>query len=83
MDNSTWEIVRPKYEIALATSEAQWFYFEGHSWGRLEEIEKQESLHLAYQREIAQRDETIQAQEVMIRGLRNDFTHKSTRRSNA
>lgn len=79
MDSSTWEIVRPKYEIALATSEAQWFYFEGHLWGRLEEIERQEALHLAYQREIAQRDETIQAQEVMIRALRNDFTYRAAR----
>ena len=83
MDSSTWEIVRPKYEIALASPEAQWFYFEGHLWGRLEEIAKQEALHLAYQQLIAQRDETIQALEVIIRGLRNDFTYRTARRNYA
>lgn len=83
MDCSTWEIVKPKYEIALASSEAQWFYFEGHFWGRWEEIEKQEALHLAYQEVIRARDEQIQALELVIKGQRWDFTYRSKSRTYA
>ena len=61
----------------------QWWWFEGYFWGRNEEIQKQEGLHLAYRDLLRQRDEQIEAQELIIKGLRHDFTYSLSGGRNA
>ena len=75
--------LEPDYSLTELDLSIQWWWFEGHFWGRHEELQKQEGLHLAYRDLLRQRDEQIQAQELIIRALRHDFTYSSSGGRNA
>lgn len=76
-------VLEPHYSLTELDPTAQWWWYEGHFWGCHEEILKQEGLHLAYKALLLQRDELIQAQELIIRALRHDFTYSSSGGRNA
>jgi hypothetical protein len=69
--------LEPRYSLTELEPSVQWWWFEGYFWGRHEEIQKQEGLHLAYRQLLMQKDEQIQAQVLTIKALRHDFTYKS------
>jgi hypothetical protein len=75
LDNSTWEIVRPKYEIALVSAEAQWFYFEGLFWGQFQEKANSDCKEKHLLDYIDKQDQQLGSYEVILRGLRWEFTH--------
>ena len=76
-------VLEPHYSLTRLDPTSQWWWFEGHFWGRQEEILKQDGLHLAYKDLLRQRDERIQAQELIIRALRHDFTYSPSGGRNA
>jgi hypothetical protein len=67
----------PRYSLTELEPSVQWWWFEGYFWGRHEEIQKQEGLHLAYRHLLMQKEEQLHAQELTIHALRHDFTYKS------
>ena len=83
MENSLRLTVPFDYTLTELEPPIQWWWFEGYFWGRNEEIQKQEDLHLAYRDLLRQRDERIEAQELIIKGLRHDFTYSLSRGRNA
>ena len=83
MENSLRLTVPFDYTLTELEPPIQWWWFEGYVWGRNEEIQKQEGLHLAYRDLLRQRDEQIQAQELIIKGLRHDFTYSAPGGRNA
>ena len=83
MENSLRLTVPFDYTLTELEPPIQWWWFEGYFWGRNEETQKQEGLHLAYRDLLRQRDEQIQAQELIIKGLRHDFTYSAPGGRNA
>jgi hypothetical protein len=75
--------LEPAYSLTDIEPSSQWWWFEGYLWGRNEEIQKQEGLHLACRSLLRQRDEQIQAQVLIVKALRHDFTYRSDRGRNA
>jgi len=71
------------YNLTTLEPSIQWFWFDGYCWGLNEESQKQEGLHLAYRGLLRQRDERIQAQELIIGAIRHDFTYSSSGGRNA
>ena len=63
------------YSLATLEPSVQFWWFEGYLWGLHEEIQKREGLNLAFRGLLRQRDEQIEAQELIIKGLRHDFTY--------
>ena len=71
------------YCLTALEPSTQFWWFEGYLWGVHEESRKQEGLHLAYRDLLRQRDEQIQANELIIKGLRHDFTYSLSGGRNA